>query len=75
MSCEHVHIHALRGDTAKALVALREAEIAGWRGFGWRYSRDFDPNLAALRGEPEFKAVFADIETDMARQRQALEKR
>lgn len=69
-----VHIHALRGDTSKALVALREAEIAGWRSFGWRYSRDFDPNLAGIRGEPEFKAVFADIEADMARQRAALEK-
>lgn len=70
-----VQIHALRGDTAKALVALREAEIAGWRSFGWRYFRDFDPNLAAIRDEPEFKAVFADIEADMARQRQALESR
>jgi len=67
-------IHALRGDTAKALVALREAEIAGWRSFGWRYARDFDPNFAAIRGEPEFKSVFADMEADMARQRAALEK-
>jgi TolB-like protein len=70
-----VRIHALRGDRAKALAALREAERAGWRGPGWRYYRDFDPNLASIRNEPEFKAVFADIERDMARQRADLAKR
>jgi tetratricopeptide (TPR) repeat protein len=67
-----VEIHALRGDKAQALAALREAEMAGWRGFGWRYYRDFEPNLAAIRNEPEFKAVFADIERDMANQRAEL---
>jgi TolB-like protein/Tfp pilus assembly protein PilF len=68
-------IHALRGDKAKALAALREAERAGWRGPYWRYYRDFDSNLASIRNEPEFKAVFADIERDMARQRAELAKR
>lgn len=68
-------IHALRGNPEKALVSLREAEIAGWRSFAWRYFRDFDPNLKSLRGEPEFNAVFADIERDMARQRAALSNR
>jgi TolB-like protein/Tfp pilus assembly protein PilF len=67
-----VQIHALRGDNAKALAALREAERAGWRGPYWRYSRDFDPCLASIRNEAEFKAVFADIERDMARQRAQL---
>ena len=38
----------------------------------WRFYRDFDPALASIRNEPEFKAVFADIERDMARQRAAL---
>ena len=70
-----VQIHALRGDKAKALVALREAEKAGWRGPLWRYYRDVDPNLASIRDEPEFKAVFADIERDMDRQRAELAKR
>jgi hypothetical protein len=70
-----VSIHALRGDRAKALAALRDAERAGWRGPAWRYSRDFDPNLASIRNEPEFKAVFADIERDMARQHADLAKR
>ena len=58
-----VAIHALRGDTSTALAKLREAEQAGWRAF-WRYHRDYDPQLASIRNEPEFKAVFADIERD-----------
>jgi hypothetical protein len=66
-----VQIHALRGPKAQALAALREAERAGWRQL-WRYYRDFDPNLASIRNDPEFKAVFADIERDMARQRAEL---
>ena len=70
-----VQLHALRGDKAKALTALREAEKAGWRGPYWRYYRDFDPNLASIRDEPEFKAVFTEIERDMARQRAELAKR
>jgi TolB-like protein/Tfp pilus assembly protein PilF len=65
-------IYALRGEKARALAALREAERAGWRGPCWRYYRDFDPNLASIRDEPEFKAIFADIERDMARQRAEL---
>jgi hypothetical protein len=36
------------------------------------YYRDFEPALASVRDEPEFKAVFDDIERDMARQRAAL---
>ena len=58
--------------TFKALIALREAEKAGWRGVTWRYYRDVDPKLASIRNEPEFKAVFADIERDMAWQRAEL---
>jgi len=34
-----------------------------------------DPALASIRNEPEFKAIFADIERDMARQRAELAKR
>ncbi|MGB7904226.1 MAG: tetratricopeptide repeat protein [Steroidobacteraceae bacterium] len=70
-----VRIHALRDDKAKALAALREAQKAGWRGPSWRYYRDIDPNLASIRNDPEFKAVFADIERDMARQRAELASR
>jgi TolB-like protein/Tfp pilus assembly protein PilF len=69
-----VRIHALRGDKARALAALREAEQAGWRGPNWRFSRDVDPALASIRDEPEFKAAFADIERDMTLQRAKLAK-
>jgi TolB-like protein/Tfp pilus assembly protein PilF len=67
-----VAVYALRGDNAKALSTLRQAEQAGWRGPLWRYYRDHDPALASIRNEPEFKAVFADIERDMAQQRARL---
>jgi len=69
-----VQIYALRGEKRAALAALRDAEKAGWRGgsYPWRYFRDFDPALASIRNDPEFKAVFADIEHDMARQRAEL---
>ena len=66
-----VEIHAIRGEKAKALAALREAESASYRSH-WRYHRDINPALASIRNEPEFKAIFADIERDMARQRAAL---
>jgi TolB-like protein/Tfp pilus assembly protein PilF len=67
-----VQSHALRADKDRAIAALREAERAGWRGVLWRYYRDIDPSLTSIRDEPEFKAVFADIERDMARQRAEL---
>jgi len=66
-----VAIHALRGDTTKALASLREAQRAGWRA-SWRYDRDWNPHFDSIRDEPQFKAIFADIERDMARQRAAL---
>jgi TolB-like protein/Tfp pilus assembly protein PilF len=66
---------ALRGRKQEALTALRAAERAGWRGNAWRYRRDFDPAFDSIRDEPEFKAIFADIERDMARQRAELAKR
>ena len=69
-----VRIHALRGDKARALAELREAEKAGWR-FSWRFVRDLDLTFASIRDDPEFRAIFADIERDMARQRAELAKR
>jgi hypothetical protein len=67
-----VQVLSLRAETGEALAALRGAEREGWRGPFWRYARDFDPALASIRDDPEFKAVFADIERDMARQRAEL---
>jgi TolB-like protein/DNA-binding winged helix-turn-helix (wHTH) protein/Tfp pilus assembly protein PilF len=73
-----VQTYALRNRKPEAFAALRAAEKAGWRGNwrgDWRYYRDFDPNLASIRDEPEFKAVFADIARDMAAQRARLQAR
>jgi hypothetical protein len=65
-------IFALRGQRREALAALRAAEQAGWRGPYWRWWLSRDPALASIRSDPGFKAVFADIERDMARQRAEL---
>ena len=64
---------ALRGRKVEALAALRAAEQAGWRvpACLWRDARIFD----SIRNEPEFTAIIADIERDMARQRAELAKR
>ena len=67
-----VKVHALRSEKREALAALRAAVQEPWRGPHWRYYRDFGPALASIRNESEFKAVFADIERDMAKQRAAL---
>lgn len=69
-----VQILVLRGRTADALAALRQAERDGWR-LGWRFFRDVDPTLAAIRDESEFKAIFGDIERDMAAQRARVDAR
>jgi TolB-like protein/Tfp pilus assembly protein PilF len=66
-----VRVFALRGQKREALSALRAAVKAGWR-IRWRYYRDFDPALASIRDDPEFKAAFAVIERDMAAQRAQL---
>jgi hypothetical protein len=50
---------------------LRDAEQAGWR-YGWWYFREYATSLEYIRKEPEFKAVFADIESDMEQQRASL---
>lgn len=67
-----VRIHAVRGDKAKAIAALRAAYQAGWRGPLWRMARDVDPQLGSIRNEPGFKAVFVELEADMRRQREAI---
>ena len=54
-----------------ALAKLREAVDAGWRGVGvvanWTLAED--PLLAGLREAPEFQAILAEIDADLARQR------
>jgi tetratricopeptide (TPR) repeat protein len=63
-----VYIYALQGDKQKALSALRQAIDEGWRGFNWRYDLEHDSALESLHDEPEFQAMVAEIEADMAAQ-------
>jgi hypothetical protein len=46
---------------------LQRAIDEGWRYFWW-YSLRLDPNLESLHDEPEFQAMVAEIEADMAAQ-------
>jgi TolB-like protein/Flp pilus assembly protein TadD len=62
-----VYIYALQGDKQKALAALRQAIDEGWRGM-WRYYLKHDPTLESLHDEPEYQAMVAEIEADMAEQ-------
>ena len=62
-----MYIYALQGDKQKALAALRQAADEGWRA-GWRYSLKYDPTLESLHDEPEYQAMVAEIEADMAAQ-------
>ena len=62
-----VELHALRGDKERALVALREGAAKGIR-LMWRFQLLCNPNLELIRGTPEFAAIVAEIESDMAEQ-------
>ena len=62
------HIYAVQGDEQKALTALQRAIDEGWRIYWW-FSLKFDPTLKSLHDEPEFQAMIAEIEADMAVQR------
>jgi TolB-like protein/Tfp pilus assembly protein PilF len=62
-----VEIYALQGEKQKALSALRQAIDEGWRAMWWYYLKH-DPNLESLHDEPEFQAMVAEIEADMAAQ-------
>jgi hypothetical protein len=60
-------LHALRGEKEKALAALREGAANGTR-YVWRLQLFYNPNLDSIRDTPEFAAVVAEIEADMAEQ-------
>ncbi|MCH7645341.1 MAG: tetratricopeptide repeat protein [Myxococcales bacterium] len=62
-----VKIYALQGDKQKALSALQRAINEGWRNSWWYYLK-YDPSLESLHDEPEFQAIVAEIEADMAAQ-------
>ena len=44
-----------------------EAIDEGWRNSWWYYLK-YDPTLESLHDEPEFQAMVAEIEADMAEQ-------
>ncbi len=60
-----VELHALRGDKEQALAALREGAAKGIR-YLWRFHLLHNPNLESIRDTPEFAAIVAEIEADMA---------
>jgi len=61
-----VMVYAQQGEKDEALRALRTALDEGWRLFWW--SDLEDPTLDFIRNEPEFMAIVAEIEADMAAQ-------
>ena len=62
-----VELHALRGEKEKALAALRVHAETGLRDM-WQLQFLYNPNLESIRGTPEFAAIVAEIEADMAAQ-------
>jgi hypothetical protein len=62
-----VELYALRGEKERALAALREHAAAGMR-YMWRWQLLYNRNLESIRDTPEFAAIVAEIEADMAEQ-------
>jgi tetratricopeptide (TPR) repeat protein len=62
-----VELYALRGEKERALAALREHAAVGMR-YMWRWQFLYNPNLESIRDTPEFAAIVAEIEADMAEQ-------
>ena len=62
-----VQLHALRGENENALAALRDHVETGMRDL-WRWQLLHNPSLDSIRDTPEFAAIIAEIEADMAAQ-------
>ena len=60
-------IAAASGEPLVARGLFRQAIDAGWR-VGWRRWLKHKPDLEPLHDEPEFQAIVAEIEADMAEQ-------
>jgi TolB-like protein/cytochrome c-type biogenesis protein CcmH/NrfG len=60
-------IHAVRGNNAEALRALQQAVDLRWRMYAW-YDLQLNPLLADLHETPEFKALRAEVEEELATQ-------
>jgi TolB-like protein/Flp pilus assembly protein TadD len=62
-----VQIFALQQRRQRALDALRQAIEDGWRFLAW-YHLEQDPNMDAIRGEPEFDKLYQVVKADLAKQ-------
>jgi TolB-like protein len=60
----------LMGDQELALDRLEQAVRAGWRDF---YIRQHDPRWAALKDNPRYQALMAEVKADVDRQRAEVE--
>ena len=62
-----MRVYALRAAKQKAFSALRQGIDDGWR-YAWRRFLEHDSALESLHDEPEYQAMVAEIEADMAAQ-------
>jgi len=65
-----VELLALKGEKEAALDTLRDAVASGWRA-GWRWILA-NENFSSLKGAPEYQAIVASLENDMATQLEVL---
>lgn len=61
-----VIVHVARDEREKAIAALRDAINVGWRQEWWRLR---GPGFERIEQEPQWQALMAELEADIARQR------
>jgi len=62
---------AILGEDEQALIELNRIIDRGWRVF-WRLETDLNPNFNGLHENPDFLAMVARLESDMAEQREQV---
>ncbi len=69
-----VRAHAALGERDEALKELKDAVAAGYRTL-WNLDLirlEREPALASLRSDPDFRAIIADVDADLRRQREQV---